>query len=145
MEQDVSRVVRENIEAFNAGDFTRFGGTLTPDTVYEEFATQRKLQGKEPVIELNREWKKAFPDAKGTIRSLLCDGNKAIAEIVWEGTHKGTLSGPGGELPATGKRVKVPASYICTVQGGKIKEARHYFDMMTLLQQVGAMPEMKAA
>lgn len=145
VEKDISRVVRENIEAFNTGDFGRLGKTLTEDSVYEEFATQRKLQGRQPVVEANQGWKEAFPDSRGTIRSLLCDGNKAIAEVLWEGTHRGTLYGPGGELPPTGKRVKVPASLICTVQEGKIKETRHYFDMMTLLQQIGAIPEMKAA
>jgi hypothetical protein len=28
-----------------------------------------------------------------------------------------------------------------TFEGGKIKEPRHYFDMMAMLQQIGAMPK----
>jgi hypothetical protein len=31
------------------------------------------------------------------------------------------------------------------IEAGKIKVTRHYFDLMTLLQQIGAMEEAKAA
>jgi limonene-1,2-epoxide hydrolase len=37
--------------------------------------------------------------------------------------------------------VKIPAVQVVTVEGGKIKEKRHYFDMMGMLQQLGAIPQ----
>jgi len=33
------------------------------------------------------------------------------------------------------------AAQIATIQGDKIKETHHYFDMMSLLQQIGAAPQ----
>jgi steroid delta-isomerase-like uncharacterized protein len=138
-QQDVTKVLRENIEAFNAGDWQRFKATLTQDSVYEEAGTQRRVQGADEIIRTDQEWRKVFPDAKGTIRNIFGSGNTVAAEITWEGTHRGDLEMPGNSIPASGKRVKLPASMVATVQGGKIKETRHYFDMVTMLQQVGAM------
>jgi len=47
---------------------------------------------------------------------------------------------PMGEHPASGKRIKIPAVQVFTLQGGKITESHQYFDSATLMQQVGAMP-----
>ncbi len=140
-QQDVTRVLKENIEAFNAGDWQRMKATLAADSSYEEAGTQRRIQGADEIVKADQAWRQAFPDAKGTIRNIFASGNSVVAEIVWEGTHKGALVSPGGSIPASGKRVKMPASMVATVQGGKIKETRHYFDMVTLLQQIGAMPK----
>ena len=32
-------------------------------------------------------------------------------------------------------------AFVYTVEGGKIKDIRHYFNVMALLQQIGAMPQ----
>ena len=33
----------------------------------------------------------------------------------------------------------MPACQVVQVEGGKVKSASHYFDMLTLLTQIGAM------
>ncbi len=139
-EQDVINLVRENINAFSAGDFQRFGATLAEDAVYEEHATRRRVQGREENVALAQGWKKAFPDAKGSITSIFASGDKVIAEITWEGIQTGDLVGPQGAIPATGKSVRLGAAYVSSVEGGKLKETHHYFDMMTMLQQLGVVP-----
>src|SRR3990172_1987646 len=48
-EQDPIRVARENIEAFNAGDWQRVKATLAPDSVYDEVGTQRRLRGADEI------------------------------------------------------------------------------------------------
>ena len=140
-EQDLIRVARENIEAFNAGDWQRVKATLAPDSVYDEVGTQRRLQGADEIIQAFQGWKQAMPDAKGTITNAIASGNTVTQEITWEGTQTGPLMGPGGSLPASGKRQVTRAAQIATIQGDKIKETHHYFDMMSLLQQIGAAPQ----
>jgi steroid delta-isomerase-like uncharacterized protein len=140
-EQDVIKVAQEAVEAFNAGDWQRHKAIHVPDAIYEELATGRRIQGTEQIIQANEGWKEAFPDAKGTITSAFASGNKVALEITWEGTQSGPLAGPAGTLPASNKRVKILAAQVVTVEGGKIKETRHYFDMMGMLQQLGAMPQ----
>jgi hypothetical protein len=91
------------------------------------------------------DWRQAFPDAKGTIQKITASGNTVTAEILWEGTHKGPLASLAGAIPATGKRVQMRAVQVATVQGGKLKQTNHYFDLMTMLQQIGATPQQAAA
>ena len=86
-------------------------------------------------------WKRAFPDAHGTVRSAMASGNTAILEITWEGTQTGDLVGPQGTIScvrATGQ----PASRMGGggKEGARPEAVRHYFDLMTLLAQIGAVP-----
>lgn len=144
-EHDLVKIVRESIEAFNSGDPKRIGATLSDNTVLDELATQRKVQGKDAAVTVAMDWRKAFPDAKGTIQKIFAVGDTVAAEILWEGTQKGALTGPAGTVPASGKRVKLRATQIITVENGKITQTNHYFDIMSLMQQIGAVPKARAA
>jgi steroid delta-isomerase-like uncharacterized protein len=87
-------------------------------------------------VDLTRGWRQAFPDARGTIRNIFASGDQVVAEITWEGTHKGDLDGPTGKIAASGKRISVPASMVAKVRDGEIAESHHYFDMGTLVDQI---------
>jgi hypothetical protein len=41
----------------------------------------------------------------------------------------------------TNKRAKVPAVVVQRFDGDKMREIRHYFDLMTLLAQLGVLPQ----
>jgi steroid delta-isomerase-like uncharacterized protein len=131
-------VARENIEAFNAGDWDRFGATMTNDCVYDEPGTQRHVEGIEGIVDLNRGWREAFPDAHGTIERTVAADGTATVEITWEGTQSGPLQTPAGALPPSNRHVVVKAVQVIDVEGDKIKESHHYFDMAGMLQQIGA-------
>ena len=47
-------------------------------------------------------------------------------------------------LPPSGKRPVTPAAWILTFEGDRVKESHHYFDMMSLLIQIGALPGQSA-
>ena len=61
--------------------------------------------------------------------------------MIWKGTQTGPLGGPQGAIPPSGKQQVTPAALFFTFQGNKIKESHQYFDSMTLLQQIGALPK----
>ena len=61
---------------------------------------------------------------------------KPVAEVT-ELKIEDTKTGDGAVAEA-GKRVTVQAVQVVTVQGNQIKETRHYFDMLGMLQQIGA-------
>lgn len=137
-EQENIKVAREEVDAFSAKDWNRYRAVMTPDTVYDEKGTQRRVQGVEQVIAVSQGWTQAFPDAKGTVGTAVASGDTVVLEITWEGTQTGPLQGPGGTIPPSGKRAIVPAVQVLQLEGGKIKEMRHYFDLMGMLQQLGA-------
>ena len=144
-EQDLIRLARESIDAFNAGDWDRVRAILAPDSIDDEVATGRRSEGADQIIQNSQGWRTAFPDARGTVTSAAASGNTVTLEITWEGTQDGALEGPAGTIPASGKRVSMRAVQVLTFEGEQIKESHHYFDMMTLLQQIGAVPEPQPA
>jgi|SRR3954454_16169639 len=138
-------VAREQVEAFNAGDWERFRTTLSDGSVYDEHATQRHLEGQDAILDANRGWKEAFPDARGTVERAMGGNGTVTLEITWEGTQTGPLHTPGGDIPPSSKRVVVKAVEVFDVEGDKIREAHHYFDMMSLMAQLGAVEQVGAA
>ena len=138
---DAVKVARENVEAFSASDWGRFKAGLSPDSIYEEPATQRRIKGAQEITQGIQSWKKAFPDAKGTVKNAMASGDTVTLEITWEGTQTGPLEGEQGTIPASGKHVVVEAVQVVRVENDKIKSNRHFFDMLGLLRQIGATPQ----
>jgi steroid delta-isomerase-like uncharacterized protein len=137
---EIVKLARKQVEAFNGGDWEQMRAMLASDSRYDELGTERKIEGPEKIVELFKGWKSAFPDAVGTVTSAVASGNKAALEVTWKGTHTGALETAAGTIPASGKRQETPAAFFLTFEGDKIKESRHYFDSMTLLKQIGAQP-----
>jgi predicted ester cyclase len=85
-------------------------------------------------------WYEAFPD-NAVEASAFGDGEQAAEEGRFVGTHTGTLRGPGGDLPPTGRRVDVPYALFFRVTNGKVTFVRLYFDQVELLTQLGLIPQ----
>jgi steroid delta-isomerase-like uncharacterized protein len=137
-QQQVIDAARAPMLAFNEKNWDAVRASITSDFVYDEVATNRKVQGVDQVIPLWQGWATAFPDAKATFQRELACGNTVVLEQTWQGTHKGPLQTPNGSIPATGNRIDVRACMTVEVVGDKAKMQRHYFDMGTILQQIGA-------
>jgi len=125
------------VEAFNDDDWdaTR---ELLGDSTYNELGTQRSLVGADAIIEAFRGWKTAMPDVKGTVTSAVESGQEVVLEVTWEGTQTGEMVTEQGTIPPSGKRQRTPAALVFDFESGKLKESRHYFDMLTFLKQIGA-------
>jgi steroid delta-isomerase-like uncharacterized protein len=142
MAQSAEDVARGLVESYNTGDFDRLRSLLADDSYEEELATQRRLEGVDARVEAARHWKQAFPDEHGTITAVYPSGDTVAIEVNWQGTQRGPLATPDGpELPPSNKHFTLKAVLVLEIEDGKIKVLRHYFDLMTLLQQIGAMDE----
>jgi steroid delta-isomerase-like uncharacterized protein len=138
--QAVTTAAKAMIESYNDRDWDRVRATITPDFVYDEVATSRKVTGADATIEAFKGWARAFPDSKGTIQGIHIAGSgAAVVEVTWNGTHRGPLDTPNGSIAASGKPIEVRACVVLELKGEKVRVQRHYFDMVTLLQQIGAM------
>ena len=136
---DPIKVAKDVVEAFNREDWDRTMG-LIGSGLYNEVGTGRRLQGEAEILPALKSWRKAMPDVKGTVTNAVASGNTAVLEVTWEGTQTGPMDGPGGTLPPSGKRQTTPAAWIFEIEGDKVKESRQYFDMMSFMQQIGAIP-----
>ncbi len=137
---DLTQASADLIDAFNEADWGRFRGVLSPDTVYAETGTGRRVEGAEAYVTLCQGWKVALPDVRGTIRGAIATEDQVAQEILWEGTHTGPMETPGGTLPPSGAQISVEASLWIRFDGDKAREVHHYLDVLSLLQQIGAIP-----
>ena len=141
-DQDIIALLREQIDAYGAGDNDRMVATVTDDIIYNELGTGRRVEGRQEWLNIWEEWRRVFPDIKGTIQNIIASGNQVSAETTWDGTFQGDLASPGGTIPANGNRMEqFPVAFFVTVEEGKIKEESLYFDLQSLLQQLGATPQ----
>lgn len=141
--QDLIKVAKASVEAYNQKDWKAARKVLSRDVVYDEVATNRTIEGSDDVVETWRQWAKAFPDSRASFEKPLVDGNFVVLGLRWRGKQSGPLSLPTGEILPTGKKIDFRACQVIHVADGKIVEIRHYFDMMTMLTQLGVAPGTK--
>ena len=140
-EQDSIRAARGVVDAFNASDWERCKAALATDSVYDEVGTSRRVKGAGEIIPCWQAWKKAMPDVKGTVTNAFATGNTVVLEVTWKVTHTGPLVGPKRTVPATGKQQTTRAGWVMNFDSGKIDQSRHYFDMLSFMQQLGVLPD----
>ena len=126
--------------AYNDKNWEAGKEALAPDMLYEEIATQRRIKGAEEVLAAWKGWAKAYPDSKGSFDKETLSGNTVVLEVTWRGTHTGPLQLPGKELAPTGKKIEIRACQVVEVAGDKVQAVRQYFDMVTMLRQLGVQP-----
>ncbi len=81
MASDAIALAKEGIEVFNQSDWGRTAQLLTPNSVYDEVGTGRRVEGPDAFVALSKGWKSAFPDSKGTVNSTLASGDTAVIDV----------------------------------------------------------------
>jgi predicted ester cyclase len=85
----------------------------------------------------------AFPDLHFDIRHTIAQGDYVVINWMSSGTHTGGMRTPtGAVIPPTGKKAMVPGSTTYLFKGGKAAQSWVHWDMVTLLAQLGLMPNM---
>ena len=128
---------KASVIAYNEKDWDKVKETVTPTVVYDEVGTHRKVTGSNEVIEAWKGWAKAMPDSKATFEREVASGDTVTLELTWRGTHTGPLQTPNGEIAPTGRQIEVRGVQVVELADGKAQSIRHYFDMATLLGQLG--------
>jgi len=132
--------IKKHLGYLASSDWDNYKAAFADNVVYEELATRTRVEGADEYLKVVQRWKKAFPDLKAIVKGSVLSGDKAILELEWEGTHGGPLDSPFGTLAATNKKGRVAAVLVMTLKNDKIVESRHFFDLMSLLSQIGAIP-----
>lgn len=80
----------------------------------------------------------AFPDVKPELFEIFAEGDLVAVRVEASGTHTGQ---PFNSIPAEGKSMRWKEIHIFRCKGGKIVEHRGVFDLLSILQQLGAIPK----
>lgn len=124
-EEILSKGRFELAEQLYAKDFVNHG--IHRDATLEE--DQTALKG----------WHQAFSDIVVTVEKLMAEGD--LVTVYW--IARGTNTGTGNGLPATGKRVELAGITIWRIVDGKIKEEWSAFDQLSMMKQLGLLPANK--
>ena len=127
-----SELLDRFVDLFNANRLEEAEQDFAANGYTEEIGTNRRLDPQQSTQNA-REWRAAFPDARGVITTKIVEGNRGAAEIVWNGTNTGPLMGK----PATGRAVSVRATIIIETDGTKITRSSHYIDIAGMMAQLG--------
>ena len=84
-------------------------------------------------------WHQAFPDVVVVPEKFIAEGD--LVTIYW--VARGTNTGTGNGLPATGKKAELAGITIWRIVDGKIKEEWSAFDQLSMMQQLGLLPANK--
>lgn len=131
-------VAHKKMAAFNAQDANELLALFGPDV--EWAVPGGLLRGGDQVIAFCSALWEAFPDIELTVTRVVEEGSAVAIQGRAEGTHQGTFRTPGGDIPPTGRLVKLTFSQDFEVHGGVIVSVRHHFDRLELLEQLGAAP-----
>jgi len=107
------------------------------DVIYEDAPMGLVLHGKEELRGFATAFFNGFPtDLKAVVTTAVVDGDHGASEWRFTGTHSGDMP----NMPASNKTMDVRGASIYEFEGGKIKHKIDYWDLSTMLRQLGFMP-----
>jgi steroid delta-isomerase-like uncharacterized protein len=80
----------------------------------------------------------AFPDLHATVEDVIAEGDKVVTRYTVRGTHQGEIEEFG---PPTGRQVEIKGLTMHRIEGGKIVEEWERYDNLSVLQQLGLVPQ----
>jgi steroid delta-isomerase-like uncharacterized protein len=107
-----------------------------PDFVWHE--PDQDLRGYEQAKQFVSTFFKALPDINITIDDVIAEGDKVVTRYTIRGTHQGETEEFG---PPTGRQMELEGITIHRIEDGKIVEEWERYDNLSVLQQLGLVPE----
>jgi steroid delta-isomerase-like uncharacterized protein len=127
-----AQIHQQMVNAWNARDYDTMQSLLHPDYTYTG-GDGKEMRGPEAGMAIARMYAAAFPDGRIEVQRVYTQGDTAVAEFVARGTHGGELMG----IAPTGRAVEINICNVMELRDGKIHREREYFDMLTMLTQLG--------
>jgi hypothetical protein len=137
-------------DAWNSQEWETFKKRHAGNVAVYWPAKPEPTKGREAHEDEAKEFFKTFPDNKvhnDPYKVLFGQGDWTCSVAKFTGTMKGPMKGPDGKtIPPTNKKFEVE---FCTVarwnDNGEISEEKLFFDPISLMQQIGVMPQAGAA
>lgn len=132
------QTIRSYYDVTNSHDAKKFAELFTEDGVFNDKSSGQVFRGRKEIQGMIEGWFSAFSDFNLKPDKVLGSGDSFTVELTANGTHDGELSGPGGDIPASGKKVTVPSCDVIQLKGDKIQSLNCYYAAPVMLSQIGA-------
>src|SRR5215208_5864605 len=107
-----------------------------PNFVWHE--PDQDIQGSEQARQSVSTFFDAFPDINTTVEDVIAEGEQVVTRYTIRGTHQGETEDFG---PPTEKQMELKGITIHRFEDGKIVEEWEAYDNLSVLQQLGLVPE----
>lgn len=143
MSEENKALVRRFVdEVYNEGNLGFIDEVLSPDWVEHDPNSPEGIgNGVEGARRFAAMYRSAFPDLQITVEDQVAEGDKVVTRWTARGTHRGELMG----VPPGGNRVEVAGIGIDRIEGGRVVESWSNYDVLGLMQQIGAVPSAERA
>jgi steroid delta-isomerase-like uncharacterized protein len=113
---------------------------LAPDGAYTDVAMGVTYNGRDEITRFHRWMLNFAPDSDITFSDACAADGRLYLEWIWSGTFDGALRLPDGSaVQSTGAKFSVPGVAACRyAANGELLSHRDYWDLNTVLRQVGA-------
>ncbi len=125
--------VRACFEEGSRGNFDALPAILSPDYVLHP----EGVKGADDLAAMVQGYREAIAGLTVTIDHQFTEGDYVATRTTFTGRHEGELMG----APPTGREVEFTGLTVSRCRDGKIEEEWEIVDTVTLLQQIGAVPE----
>ena len=135
------QAAKQWVESFNAHDLKTLVNLYAENALNAQPHLPTPIKGKHAIQEDLSGFVTAFPDCRLQAIHVVVTGNVSAMEWVFTGTQKGALVGPAGTIPASNRKVTLKGAEFLTHDAqGLITDERGYFDLVSFMTQLGAMP-----
>ena len=111
-----------------------------PNFVWHE--PDQDIQGYEQARQFVSAFFKGFPDINISVEDVIAEGDKAVTRYTIRGTHQGETEEFG---PPTEKQMELKGITVHRIENGKIVEEWEAYDNLSVMQQLGLVPEQEQA
>ena len=137
---DIGGLARSVFDALNEHDLNKWSQYIA-DSYRGEAPGAMSTQNKQQAREYNQIFLTAFPDLHFSITQTIVQNDRVAVQWEAAGTHKGQLRTPTGEMiQPTGRKATGSGCTIFEAKNGKLTRGWLFWDMATLLNQIGVLP-----
>jgi steroid delta-isomerase-like uncharacterized protein len=145
--QDNMALVRSLFDLYNSHQsdpawLDKSLAVLAADAQLTNVPTGRTLAGSEGFKQFLLFFADGFPGSSTEITNAFATEDQVVIEFTGRGTNSGPLHMPTGDIPPTGRNTELRFCEVFQIKDGKIVSLHAYYDLMTMLQQLGLVPAM---
>jgi steroid delta-isomerase-like uncharacterized protein len=127
-------LIRRYVETWNRGDIDALAKFWTRDMIHH---TRTKNQNYDDVVKTVTDFAKAFPDLRFTLDDIVAEGDRVCTRMICNATHLGAYMG----VPPTGKKINCTVMGVARVVGDQIAEHWGVTDELSIMAQIGLLPQ----
>lgn len=133
IESEAKEILNRYLEIFNVGNMNLVENTIDSAHFVMEPNFPEKIVGRDGFTQWVEGYRNTFSDFNLAIIEMLV--KDSVIVVHW--TVTGTQDGPMGDLPPTGKKIKVSGLTLFRTANGRITEEWIYYDRLESRTQLG--------